>query len=109
MNVKELHQKTDAELTAAYSFLKTFICENLEITPEEFESDVNSYLNQHTYKARKLVKMVRIAIAELESIFSTLHIQVTEETLIWSSMEDTRFNTTDRDGIGRVIQQAFNN
>lgn len=109
MNVKELQQKSDKELNFAYSFLKDFICQQLEILPEEFENDVEKSVNQQSYKARYTVKKVRYAINELETIFSTLHIQVTEDTLAWSSMEDTRFNTTDTVGLENIINKAFAN
>lgn len=108
MNVKELQQKSDKELINAYTFLKDFICQTQEITAKQYDEYVETVIQHQYYKARKSVKMVKIALNELEGIFSTLHVQVTEETLNWSSMEDTRFNTTDVYGLQQVIDQAFN-
>jgi hypothetical protein len=111
MNVKELQQKTDRQLNAAYIVIRDFVVKNSNnsfANEIDFDSVVTEYLPRQYYKARETVKKVKVALNELTNLCNIHHVHESPETKQWSDMEAMHFNTFNEDKYQQVMRSAFN-
>ena len=107
---KDLQKLNDDQLRKVYARLLPLAKDSAGRIKEDFDwCWENENMPKYIHK-RKSVYCVSALLSEVISHqCSTLHIQVSPETLSWSSMEETRFWTRDEEKEANLIKSAFLN